>query len=82
MPARSPVTLLNVAQNGQVTIPAAFRKDHALANGGRLMAVRMGDALVMVPHDVKCDMHAIRRGTSGLRHQHQRNQSAGTPGTR
>jgi bifunctional DNA-binding transcriptional regulator/antitoxin component of YhaV-PrlF toxin-antitoxin module len=40
-----------MAQNGQVTIPATFRKDHALAKGGKLMAVRMGNALVMVPHD-------------------------------
>jgi len=60
MPVRSPVTLLNVAQNGQVTIPAAFRKDHALAHGGKLMAVRMGDALVMVPHDGILDAICMR----------------------
>lgn len=51
MASRSPVALLSVAENGQVTIPASFRKDHALVKGGKLMAVRMGDALVMVPHD-------------------------------
>ncbi len=51
MRSRSPVTLLNVAQNGQVTIPASFRKEHGLGKGGKLMAVRMGDTLVMVPHD-------------------------------
>jgi bifunctional DNA-binding transcriptional regulator/antitoxin component of YhaV-PrlF toxin-antitoxin module len=51
MRSRSSVTLLNVAQNGQVTIPASFRKEHGLGKGGKLMAVRMGDTLVMVPHD-------------------------------
>jgi bifunctional DNA-binding transcriptional regulator/antitoxin component of YhaV-PrlF toxin-antitoxin module len=60
VPSRSPITLLNVAQNGQVTIPAAFRKEHALAKGGRLMAVRMGDALVMVPHDGILDAICMR----------------------
>jgi bifunctional DNA-binding transcriptional regulator/antitoxin component of YhaV-PrlF toxin-antitoxin module len=51
MASRSPVALLNVAQNGQVTIPASFRKTNALAKGGKLMAVCLGDTLVMVPHD-------------------------------
>jgi len=60
MPSRSPVTLLNVAQNGQVTVPATFRKDHALTKGGKLMAVRMGDALVMVPHDGILDAICMR----------------------
>jgi bifunctional DNA-binding transcriptional regulator/antitoxin component of YhaV-PrlF toxin-antitoxin module len=51
MAFRSPIALLSIAQDGSVTLPAAFRKDCALTKGGKLMVVRMGDALVMVPHD-------------------------------
>lgn len=60
MSSRSSVILLNVAQNGQVTVPATFRKDHALTKGGKLMAVRIGDALVMVPHDGILDPICMR----------------------
>ena len=45
------VAVLNVGQNGQVTVPSEFRKSHSLSKGGKLIAVEMGDALVMVPHD-------------------------------
>ncbi len=45
------IAVLSVGQNGQVTIPSRFRKEHSLRRGGKLIAVRMGDALVMMPHD-------------------------------
>jgi bifunctional DNA-binding transcriptional regulator/antitoxin component of YhaV-PrlF toxin-antitoxin module len=54
------VSLLSVAQNGQVTVPQAFRKEHDLSKGGKLMAVRMGDALVMVPHDSVLESICLR----------------------
>ena len=47
----SSVTVLSVGQNGQITIPAEFRKAHALSGGGKVIAVRMGDTLVVAPHD-------------------------------
>jgi bifunctional DNA-binding transcriptional regulator/antitoxin component of YhaV-PrlF toxin-antitoxin module len=51
MAENAPVAVLNVGQNGQITVPAGFRKEHALGRGGKLVAVRMGDALVIAPHD-------------------------------
>lgn len=51
MPRTASVAVLSVGQNGQITIPAEFRRDHALSKGGKVIAVRMADALVMVPHD-------------------------------
>jgi len=40
-----------MGQNGQVTIPADYRKEHAMKGGDHLVSVRMGDALVLFPHD-------------------------------
>jgi bifunctional DNA-binding transcriptional regulator/antitoxin component of YhaV-PrlF toxin-antitoxin module len=51
MPLSSSVTVLSVGQNGQITIPVDFRKEHALSGGGKVIAVRMGKALVVAPHD-------------------------------
>jgi bifunctional DNA-binding transcriptional regulator/antitoxin component of YhaV-PrlF toxin-antitoxin module len=51
MPNPHSVAVLNLGQNGQVTVPSGFRKTHSLSKGGKLIAVEMGDALVMVPHD-------------------------------
>jgi len=51
MPKSAPVAVLNLGANGQVTIPAEFRKEHGLAGGAKVIAVRMGNALVMAPHD-------------------------------
>ena len=47
----SRVAVLSVGPNGQVTIPARFRKEHALTKGGKVVAVWMGQALVVAPHD-------------------------------
>jgi bifunctional DNA-binding transcriptional regulator/antitoxin component of YhaV-PrlF toxin-antitoxin module len=43
--------VLSVGSNGQVTIPIGFRKGHGLNKGGKVAAIQMGDALVLVPHD-------------------------------
>ena len=45
------VAVLSVSQDGRVTLPAGYRKRHRLARGSKVVAVRMGEALVMVPHD-------------------------------
>jgi len=46
-----PATVLHVGQNGQVTIPAPYRKSLAISSGAKILAVPLGDALVLVPHD-------------------------------
>ncbi len=48
---RSSVAVLSLGQNGQVTIPVEFRKEHRLSGGATVVAIRMGDALVLAPHD-------------------------------
>ena len=60
MPKATAVAVLSLGQNGQVTIPAEFRRQHALAGGGKLLAVRMGDALVMAPHDAVLESICVR----------------------
>ena len=60
MAENAPVAVLNVGQNGQITVPAGFRKEHALGRGGKLVAVRMGDALVIAPHDAVLESICMR----------------------
>ncbi len=43
--------VLNMGQNGQITIPVDYRKEHSMKGGDHLVSIRMGDALVLVPHD-------------------------------
>ena len=43
--------VLNVGQNGQVTIPSDYRKEYAMKGGDHMVSLRMGDALVLIPHD-------------------------------
>ena len=43
--------VLSMGQNGQVTLPLDFRKEHAMKGGDHLATVRMGNAIVMLPHD-------------------------------
>jgi len=56
----STVSVLSIGQTGQVTIPAEFRKEHALTGGAKLLAVRMGDTLVMAPHDAMLESICLR----------------------
>jgi len=60
MAASNAVSILNVGQNGQITIPAGFRKQHALARGGKILIVRMGQALVVAPHDAVLEAICMR----------------------
>jgi bifunctional DNA-binding transcriptional regulator/antitoxin component of YhaV-PrlF toxin-antitoxin module len=52
--------VLNIGQNGQITVPVEFRKDVALGKGGKLVSVRMGDALVLVPQDALLESISLR----------------------
>jgi bifunctional DNA-binding transcriptional regulator/antitoxin component of YhaV-PrlF toxin-antitoxin module len=45
------IDVLNIGQNGQITVPVGFRKDLSIGKGGKLVSVRMGDALVLIPQD-------------------------------
>ena len=60
MTKRSSTAVLHVGQNGQITIPNEFRKEHALSRGGTVMAVTMGEALVLAPHDAVLESICIR----------------------
>ncbi len=52
--------VLNIGQNGQITVPVEFRKDVSLGKGGKLVSVRMGDALVLVPQDALLESISLR----------------------
>jgi bifunctional DNA-binding transcriptional regulator/antitoxin component of YhaV-PrlF toxin-antitoxin module len=54
------IDVLNVGQNGQVTVPVEFRKEVSLGKGGKLVSVRMGDALVLVPQDSLLESISLR----------------------
>jgi bifunctional DNA-binding transcriptional regulator/antitoxin component of YhaV-PrlF toxin-antitoxin module len=54
------IDVLNVGANGQVTVPVEFRKDASLGKGAKLISVRMGDALVLAPHDNLLESISLR----------------------
>ena len=54
------VSVLHVGQNGQVTVPAGFRKAHSLSQGGTVLAIPMGETLVLAPHDVVLESVCMR----------------------
>ena len=56
----SSVAILSVGHNGQITIPAAYRRAHALGRGVKVAAVRMGKALVLAPHDAVLESISAR----------------------
>lgn len=56
----SSAAVLHVGQNGQITIPNEFRKEHSLSRGGTVMAVTMGEALVLAPHDAVLESICVR----------------------
>lgn len=56
--------VLNLGQNGQVTIPSDYRKEHAMKGGDHMVSIRMGDALVLIPHDSMLEALTSRFETS------------------
>jgi bifunctional DNA-binding transcriptional regulator/antitoxin component of YhaV-PrlF toxin-antitoxin module len=54
------IDVLNIGQNGQITVPVEFRKDLSIGKGGKLVSVRMGDALVLVPQDSLLESISLR----------------------
>jgi bifunctional DNA-binding transcriptional regulator/antitoxin component of YhaV-PrlF toxin-antitoxin module len=53
-------SVLSVGQNGQITIPVDFRREHKLSKGAKVVAVRMGDSLVLAPHDPILEAFSLR----------------------
>lgn len=45
------LSLARLSEKGQLTIPAEYRRAHALERDSTLVLVEIGDALVLVPHD-------------------------------
>ena len=43
---------IRVGENGEITVPAAYRKKHKLSKGSEVVLVQLGEALMMVPADV------------------------------
>lgn len=43
--------LVTLSDNGQLTIPPEYRSALSLRNGAKLSLIRVGDALMLVPHD-------------------------------
>ncbi len=54
------IDVLNIGQNGQITVPVEFRKDVSLGKGGKLVSIRLGDALVLVPQDALLESISLR----------------------
>lgn len=47
----SVIAIARLSEKGQLTIPAEYRRTHALSKDSALVLVEIGDALVLVPHD-------------------------------
>lgn len=47
-----PLGTIRVGENGEITVPAAYRKKLRLTKGSEIVLVQLGDALMLVPVDV------------------------------
>ncbi|MBI3756532.1 MAG: AbrB/MazE/SpoVT family DNA-binding domain-containing protein [Deltaproteobacteria bacterium] len=47
-----PLGAVRVGEHGEITVPAAYRKEHKLSKGSELILVQLGDALMMAPAEV------------------------------
>lgn len=47
-----PLGTIRVGENGEITVPAAYRKKLRLTKGSEIVLVQLGDALMLVPADV------------------------------
>lgn len=53
-PARS-IEAIRVGYNGQIAVPAKYRKLHKLSKGSEVLLVQLGETLMVVPSDVTLD---------------------------
>jgi bifunctional DNA-binding transcriptional regulator/antitoxin component of YhaV-PrlF toxin-antitoxin module len=47
-----PLGAVHVGENGEITVPVAYRKKHKLSKGSELVLVQLGDALMIAPAEV------------------------------
>ena len=52
--------MLNIGQQGEITLPDGLLRELALAQGGKVAAVRMGHLLVLAPHDEELESFSLR----------------------
>lgn len=52
--------LLNIGQRGEITLPDGLLRELALAQGGKVAAVRMGQLLLLAPHDEELESLSLR----------------------
>jgi bifunctional DNA-binding transcriptional regulator/antitoxin component of YhaV-PrlF toxin-antitoxin module len=45
------LTIARLSEKGQLTIPAEYRREHALERDSTLAIIQMGDALILAPID-------------------------------
>jgi AbrB family looped-hinge helix DNA binding protein len=55
-----PIATTRLGKQGQVTIPAKFRKALRLKKDSQLVVIQLGEALVIVPQDARLDQLCAR----------------------
>lgn len=51
---------LRLDDKGLIEVPRRFRRAHKLMKDSRMLAIEIGDALVLVPTDIAVEHHARR----------------------
>ena len=46
-----PIGAIRMGKKGQITVPINYRKVHKLSKGSEILFIRLGEALMVVPHD-------------------------------
>ena len=50
-----PLGTIRVGENGEITVPASYRKKHKLSKGSEVLLLQLGATLMMVPVDPTLD---------------------------
>ena len=50
-----PLGTIRVGENGEITVPAAYRKKHKLSKGSEVLLLQLGATLMVVPVDPTLD---------------------------
>lgn len=58
-----------VGENGRISVPSRYRKQHKLSKGSEVLLVQLGDTLMVVPADVSLD-RLCQRLQDGLAGRH------------
>ena len=52
--------VLNISERGEIALPAGLLRELALAQEGKIAAVRVGELLVLAPHDEDLEALSVR----------------------